>query len=149
MAARKRRFWIAIASAEHAHKGAGGFMQVNHGKRAPLARIGAGDGIVYYSPTETFRGRDNLKSFVLIGTVADDEIAQADMGNGFRPFRRAVRYVPAREAPIRPLLDTLDLTRGKRNWGAPFRFGLVEIGAADFASIAAAMGADTAALGLG
>jgi hypothetical protein len=33
------------------------------------------------------------------------------------------------------------LTRGKRNWGAPFRFGLVEIAKADFEMIAAAMGA--------
>ena len=34
------RYWIAVASADHVARGvAGGFMQVCHGKRAPLARI--------------------------------------------------------------------------------------------------------------
>ncbi len=50
-------------------------------------------------------------------------------------------YVEAKEASILPLLDQLELTRGKRNWGYPFRFGLVEIAKHDFDTIAAAMGA--------
>jgi hypothetical protein len=52
-----------------------------------------------------------------------------------------VTYVEAKEASILPLLDQLELTRGKRNWGYPFRFGLVEIAKHDFDTIAAAMGA--------
>ena len=49
------RYWIAVASADHVARGiAGGFMQVCHGKRAPLARIRPGDGIIYYAPTQTF-----------------------------------------------------------------------------------------------
>jgi hypothetical protein len=39
------------------------------------------------------------------------------------------------------LLDELELTKGKRNWGYQFRFGLVAIGDGDFDIIAAAMGA--------
>ena len=48
--------WIAVASAEHVRRGReGGFMQVCHGKAAPLRRIQPGDGVVYYSPTGGIR----------------------------------------------------------------------------------------------
>ena len=43
--------WIAVASAEHVRRGKReGFMQVSHGKAAPLKRIRPGDRVVYYSP---------------------------------------------------------------------------------------------------
>ena len=118
-------------------------MQACHGKGAPLKRIHAGDGIVYYAPTVSFRGKDRLQSFVSIGFTRDESIYPFDMGNGFVPFRRDVDYLPAHEASILPLLDRLEFTRGKRNWGYVFRFGLVEISAHDFRIIAAAMEADT------
>ena len=138
---RPSRYRVAIASAEHARRGSKGFMQVCHGKGAPLRRIAAGDGIVYYSPTETFRGKDRLQAFTLIGRVRDDHIYTVDMGDGFVPHRRDVDYAKAAPATIAPLLDQLEFTRGKRNWGYAFRFGLVEIGADDFEIIATAMGA--------
>ena len=51
------RCWVAVASAEHVRHGREhGFMQVCHGKAAPLRRIHPGDRIVYDSPTVTFRG---------------------------------------------------------------------------------------------
>jgi hypothetical protein len=35
-----RKYWIAVGSAEHVRRGRSeGFMQVNHGKAAPLKRI--------------------------------------------------------------------------------------------------------------
>ena len=49
-----------------------------------------------------------------IGRVTDDRTYQADMGAGFRPFRRDVCYAAAQDAPIAPLLDRLEFTRGKR-----------------------------------
>jgi EVE domain len=136
-----RRFWVTVASADHARRGKElGIMQVSHGKAGPLRRIRAGDGVACYSPTVTLGGKDRLKAFTLIGTVKDDRVYQVDMGEGFRPFRRDVTYAEANEASILPLLDELELTRGKRNWGYPFRFGLVEISKRDFETIAAAMG---------
>ena len=116
-------------------------MQACHGKGAPLRRLPAGDGVVYYSPTASLGGKDRLQSFTTIGRVTDDRTYQADMGAGFRPFRRDVRYAAAQDAPVAPLLDRLEFTRGKRNWGYAFRYGLVEISASDFAVIAEAMGA--------
>ncbi len=133
------RFWIAVASADHAGRGRkGGFMQVNHGKTAPLRRITPGDCVAYYSPTVTFGGKDKLQSFTLIGRVRPGDIYEGEMGN-WVAHRRDVDWADAAQAPIAPLLDQLDFTAGKTNWGYPMRLGLFEISAHDFDLIAAAM----------
>jgi hypothetical protein len=115
-------------------------MQVSHGKAAPLRRIHPGDWVVYYSPTEVLRGKDGLQSFTAIGTVKDGVPYQADMGGGFRPFRRDVSWCTVQEQPIKPLLGDLKFTTAKRNWGFQLRFGLFEVSEHDMAMIAAAMG---------
>jgi len=131
--------WVAVASAEHVRIGRShGFMQVCHGKAAPLGRIRPGDGVVYYSPTSVFRGNDRLQTFTAIGVVRDRTPYQAKM-DGFMPFRRDVDWHTAREAPIRPLLGRLQFTTAKRNWGYQLRFGLFEISGHDMTIIAAAM----------
>ncbi|MGE0283799.1 MAG: EVE domain-containing protein [Rhizobiaceae bacterium] len=134
------RNWVAVASAEHVRRGeAGGFMQVNHGKQGPLKRIKPGDRVVYYSPSEVMRVADGLQSFTALGVVRPGDIRQGVMAGDFRPFRRDVDWRTAQYAPIRPLLDRLQLTAGKTNWGAAFRFGLIEISDADFETIKAVM----------
>jgi hypothetical protein len=126
--------WIAVASAEHVRIGRSqGFMQVNHGKAAPLKRIRPGDWVVYYSPTDVFRGKDGLRSSTAIGIVNDGVPYQAEMGGCFCPFRRDVNWRTAQETPI--------FTTAKRNWGFQLRFGLFEISEHDMAMIAKAMGA--------
>lgn len=134
--------WIAVASAEHVRRGrAEGFMQVCHGKAAPLRRIRPGDRVAYYSPTEVFRAKDGLQAFTAVGTVRDGVPYQVDMGGGFHPFRRDVDWLRGQEVPIKPMLDTLDFTAGVRNWGYQLRFGLFPVGERDLALIAEAMGA--------
>jgi hypothetical protein len=136
------RYWIAVASADHTRRGgAGGFMQVNHGKEAPLRRLHPGDGIVYYSPTEIYGRKERLQAFTLIGRVADADIYPGEMG-GWTAFRRNVDWAHAKDAPIAPLLDRLEFTRGRKTWGYQLRFGLFEISKADFDLIAAAMDAN-------
>ena len=133
--------WIAVASAEHVQRGCNaGFMQVCHGKAAPLRRVKPGNRVVYYSPAETFGGADRLQTFTALGIVRDGEAYQVDMGSGFFPFRRDIDWVETRPAPIKPLLDRLALTKGRRNWGQAFRFGLVAISVQDMTVIAEAMG---------
>jgi len=136
---RATKYWVAVASAEHARRGKAGFMQVNHGKAAPLRRVAPGDGVAYYSPTTTFGGKDKLQAFTLIGRVKPGDIYAGEMGE-WVAHRRDVDWAEAHDAPIAPLLDQLDFTRGKTNWGYKLRFGLFEISAADFATIAVAMG---------
>lgn len=136
------RYWIGVASADHVAIGrAGGFGQLGHGKSAPLKRLRPGDGLVYYSPVQTLGGKERVQSFTAIGIVADRDVYPATMAGGRMGARRDIDWLESQPAPIAPLLDRLDLTRGRRNWGYVFRFGLVEIGAADFQTIAEAMGA--------
>lgn len=139
-------FWVAVASAEHVRIGSkNGFMQVNHGKAAPLRRIKPGDGVVYYSPSTVLGEKDGLQSFTAIGAVRQGELYEGFMGGGFTPARRDVDWRDAEEAPVKPLLGLLDFTAGKPNWGYQLRFGLFEISEHDFRLIGEAMGAKLAA----
>lgn len=61
------------------------------------------------------------------------------MGNGFCPFRRDVLWFDAQEVLITPLLDQLDLTKNKKNWGYQFLFGLLAITDQDMQLIMKAM----------
>jgi hypothetical protein len=120
----------------------GGFMQVCHGKSGPLSRIRPGDDIIYYSPSTEMGGGERVQSFTAAGRVADRDSYRFDMGNGFVPTRRDVDWFATKPAPIQPLLDRLEFTRGKQNWGYVFRFGVVKISDADRDVILAAMKAD-------
>ncbi len=132
--------WISVASAEHVRIGRSqGFMQVCHGKHAPLRRITPGDGVAYYSPTEVFKGKAGLQSLTAVGIVKPGLPYQADVGGGFCPFRRDVLWLDAVETPIRPLLDRLAFSANNKNWGYQLRFGLFEIEAADMQIIRDAM----------
>lgn len=135
------RNWIAVASAEHARRGGeGGFIQVAHGKLAPLKRIAPGDRVAVYAPTVTMGGKDKCQAFILIGIVRAGEPYQVTMSEDFKPFRRDVKWLSHNEAPITPLLQTLDFTKGRRNWGYQLRFGLFAISDHDIDAIARAMG---------
>ena len=137
--------WIAVASAEHARRGRDetvpGFMQVGHGKLAPLKRVQPGDRVAYYSPTVTMGAKDGFQSFVSIGIVQPGEPYAFDMG-GFVPYRRNVKYLKAKEASILPLLDDFEFVENRSRWGYKFRFGLFTISDHDMRLIAQAMGVD-------
>ena len=147
-----RNNWIAVASAEHARRGCAslqqGFMQVCHGKCAPLKRVQPGDRVAYYAPTVIMGGKDRLQCFVSIGLVQPGVPYAFDMGGGFVPFRRDVAYVSAQEAPISPLLDRFEFVKDRARWGYKFRFGLFRVSDADMRLIATAMQADAQLLHL-
>jgi len=148
-AERGRKFWIGVVSRAHVLIGVeGGFAQVNHGKKAPLQRMRAGDGLAYYSPRTDYPDGEPLQMFTAIGVVRTGDVYQADMGGGFEPFRVDVGWLPCAETPIRPLIAQLSFIRDPAHWGAAFRFGHLEVPEADFRLIAAAMGADLTALAL-
>jgi hypothetical protein len=131
--------WLGVVSADHVRHGVSlGIAQIGHGKHAGLARMHAGDGFVYYSPTEQLGDKAPLREFTAIGRMRDDEIWQADDGD-FRPFRRRVDYEPdARPVPVAELKGDLELTR-QSNWGYALRRGLVPLSDHDFAVILRAM----------
>ncbi|MCY1073412.1 EVE domain-containing protein [Archangium lansingense] len=127
------RYWVAVASCDHVHKGVeGGFAQACHGKVAPLRRMVPGDWVLYYSPRMHFEGEEPCQAFTAIGRVVDAPVQQVDMGGGFKPFRRTVAFLPCRQVPIRPLLERLSFIQDVQRWGYVFRRGFFELPEADF-----------------
>jgi hypothetical protein len=138
-----RDHWIGVVSRSHARLGvAGDFIQLNHGKKAPLQRFHAGDGLLIYSPKTAYPDGETLQAFTAIGIVRSGEIYQVEMSSDFKPYRMDVGFLPCEEVPIRPLIDELTFIKSKTHWGAAFRFGLLKVPAADFLLVAVAMGCD-------
>ena len=134
------KYWIIVASKDHVQRGrAGGFIQANHGKAAPLKRMQAGDWVLFYSPKLEYGKPEKCQCFTAIVRVVGEEIEQHDMGGGFVPFRRKVQFLPANDVSILPLIDELSFIKDKTHWGAPFRFGILQIPEEDFQLIAGKM----------
>ena len=136
-------YWIGVASRAHVHNGLiGGFAQLGHGSHTEVKALRKGDWIIYYSPKEALDENDPVQAFTAIGEVLSDHPYQVNAGNGFEPWRVDVDFRrDANEAPIRPLLETLDLTRERgKQWGMAVRRSKIKINAGDFARIARTMG---------
>lgn len=141
-----RTYWIGVVSRSHVQIGvAGGFIQLSHGKKAPLRKFRAGDGLIMYSPRTSYPDGEPLQSFTAIGTITSGDVYQVEMSADFKPYRTDVRFLTCKEAPIKPLLDRLSFITNKTHWGAAFRFGQLKIPAGDFALIAEAMGCSSLA----
>ncbi len=108
------RTWVIVVSHEHARRGvADGFIMANHGKRAPLARMAAGDRILIYSPKTTFPDGDPFQAIAIVGTVTGNEPEpSAVIAGGFR-LRADLREIePVPLAQIRGHLPTSRLRFG-------------------------------------
>lgn len=135
-----QRYWIVVVSKDHLARGVeGGFMQANHGKEAPLKKLKPGDWVIFYSPKQTYGGKEPLQAFTAIGQVKGDEIYQHKMSDDFVPYRRNVNFYKCNETPIEPLIPNLNFIENKKAWGFKFRFGFFEIPEHDFKLIKSAM----------
>jgi hypothetical protein len=134
--------WIGVVSQAHVRRGVeGGFAQLCHGKRGPLARMRRGDWLAYYSPATQLTGGSPLKAFTALGQLVDDDTFEFDMGGGFVPWRRRVEFLAAtRVAPLELLRPVLSFTRGGANWGLLARRGHFEATLDDVGAIAGALG---------
>ena len=138
------QFWIGVVSREHVRLGVkGGFIQLGHGKKAPVQRLRAGDALVMYSPRTAYPDGEPLQAFTAIGVVSTGKVYQVQMAEQFKPYRVDVRFLKAKEAPIKPLVDALSFIKSKTHRGAAFRFGQIKIPAEDFKLIAKAMGVES------
>ena len=127
------RYWVGVASQDHVACGvAGGFCQLGHGKAAPLKRMSPGDWIVYYSPKMRLDGAELCQQFTAIGEIVWRDVYVFEMALSFAPYRRDVRFLDARAAPIRPLVKRLSFIRDPKRWGYAFRFGHLEMSREDF-----------------
>ena len=128
------KYWLGVVSKEHVTRGvAGGFAQVCHGKKGPLARMKKDDWFVYYSPGYRM-GKSDLKAFTAIGKVVDEDVFQFKMSPDFVPYRRRVDYLNIQEASLEELKPVLELCVGP-SWGYQLRRGLIEITKSDFDKI--------------
>ncbi len=116
------RHWVVVASRDHARRGTeGGFIMANHGKKAPLARMSRGDGILVYSPTTTFPQGEPLRAVTFVGEVTGEAPEPSDVIPG--GFRRAAALQEVEPVPLADIREHLPTSR--------IRFGCFEIDAAD------------------
>lgn len=135
-----RKYWLVVVSKEHVLRGvAGGFMQANHGKEAPLKRMHKGDGVVFYSSKMRMEDAGKLQMFTAIGEVADENIYQTRMTETFVPYRRNINFKHCTDVSILPLINELNFIPDKKSWGYPFRYGFIEISERDYTLISKQM----------
>lgn len=94
--------------------------------------------------TRKFEFEKNIpcQEFTAIGLVSGEEVYAYDMGYGFIPYRRNIRYIDSHPIKIKPLIEKLEFITDKKQWGYKFRFGAFEISETDFKLIAKEMRAD-------
>ena len=112
------RTWVVVASLEHARRGvAGGFIMANHGKRAPLDRMNAGDRIVVYSPKTDFPDGKTFQAIGIVGTVTGAEPEPSPIIEG--GFRLGADLREIDPIPLTAIRDHLPTSR--------LRFGCFEL----------------------
>lgn len=137
---RAKKYWVATISKEHIQRGIdGGFIQVCHGKEAPLKRMRKEDYLLVYSSKITMEGNEKCQAFTALGKVADDDVYAFQMTENFVPFRRNIQFMKANEVSILPLIEKLEFIPNKKSWGYPFRYGFFEINENDFNFITSKM----------
>ncbi len=81
----------------------------NHGKRAPLARMNIGDGILIYSPKTTFPNGEPFRAIAIVGEVTGEapEPSTAIPGG----FRLAAALREISPLPLSRIRDHLPVER--------------------------------------
>ncbi|GAB3513337.1 EVE domain-containing protein [Spirosoma knui] len=134
------RYWIVVAAKDHVKRALKeGIAQSCHGKASPLKQMHKDDLIIFYSGKQTVVGSQVCQQFTGIGRVMDEEIVQVQVSPDFCPARRTIAVLPSEDVSIKPLLAELNCIPDKKNWGYPFRHGLLEIDQHDFALISSQM----------
>ena len=121
------KHWIAVISLAHAQIAAkSNFLQVCHGKKAPLRATNAGDEVFIYCPKREICVSQSLKLIAFRGIFDDNHIYQVEQAPGFKPFRKDVTF----DRDFQPIgikdIVGLELTSCP-NWGMLARRGFFEI----------------------
>ncbi len=134
------RFWIGVACKDHVENGIKWeICQFCHGSIRVSKLLKKGDFVIYYSSKISMESSALYQKFTAIGQIIDDAPYQVDMGNGFKPFRRDIKYFDARHIDIKPLIPSLSFIKNKTSWGYVFRYGFLEIDQGSFEIIATSM----------
>lgn len=105
-----RTTWVIVAARDHARRWLrDGFVMANHGKRAPLARMTVGDGILIYSPKTDFPDGEPFRAIAIVGEVTGEEPEpSAAIPGGFR-LAAALREITP--IPLTRIHDHLPVSR--------------------------------------
>lgn len=134
------RYWIATISKEHAQLAIkGSFIQVCHGKEAPLKRMKKDDYILIYSSKIKMMEKEKYQMFTALGKVSDDCVYPFQMTEQFKPFRRNIEFLKFNEVSILSMIENLEFITDKKHWGYPFRYVFFEINENDFNFITSKM----------
>jgi hypothetical protein len=121
-----KRYWVIVASREHGRRGLrDGFVMANHGKRAPLARMSPGDGILIYSPTTAYPDGDPLRAVTIVGEVTGKQPEPSNVIAG--GYCRAASLREIDPLPLDRIREHLPSSR--------LRFGFFELDATDAKAI--------------
>src|SRR5215831_4414847 len=83
----ERTFWIGVVSRSHVQVSVkGGFVQLGHGKKAPLQKLRPNDGLIMYSPRTAYPDGEVLQSFTAIGVIITGHIYQVEMSPNSSPI---------------------------------------------------------------
>ncbi|CDG22242.1 conserved protein of unknown function [Xenorhabdus poinarii G6] len=125
------KHWIAVISRAHARIAAdSGFLQVCHGKAAPLRKTRAGDEVFIYCPRSEIGSGEILKTVEYQCVFNDDDIYQVEQFPGFKPFRKNVTF--NRNFQSVALKDVIGLEfNTDPHWGMLARRGFFEISTHD------------------
>ncbi len=112
------RTWVVVASRDHARRGLGdGFIMANHGKRAPMERMAAGDRLLVYSPKTSYPDGDRFQAIAIVGVVTGKEPEPSTVITG--GFRRRAELREIDPLPLELIRDHLPTSR--------IRFGFFEL----------------------
>ena len=134
---RNLKHWIAVVSRDHAQIAArSGFLQVNHGKAAPLRRTSTGDEVFIYCPRSGMRAGEVLKRVEFRCVIENDTVYQGEQAPGFKPFRKDVRFDTGFQGISIGDVQGMELTANP-HWGMLARRGFFEISPHDAALLRA------------
>jgi len=108
------RTWVLVVSLEHARRGiSDGFVMANHGKRAPLARMSVGDGLLIYSPQTSYPRGEPLRAIAIVGRVTGEAPEPSEViPGGFRRAAELREITPIGLDRVRAHLPTSRLRYG-------------------------------------
>ncbi len=125
-----RRYWCVVVSKEHVAIGQEqGIVQACHGKKHPLVRMKAGDYMVFYSPKKAMHAKEPYKFFTAIGEIAPGDPYLFDMGGGFVPYRKDVKFHQEFvEVSLAQALAAIEADEHEKpQWIGQIRFGFFEL----------------------
>lgn len=130
-------YWLTITAQEHVNIVRDkGYTQINKGPKSPLEKMGAGDWILYYSPTIFHEKPKTIcQKFTGISCVIDNHVYPQDPKDPVL-WRRNVEYFHCIPQHAHLFHQQVDFLKQHEHWMDAFLEPIFEISKDDFVTIA-------------